>query len=232
MNLHELLRAHALHDLRRLVPSAHYWMRDHSPQADRELTEPLLREPVRFELTPRENVAARALSGLATYEILSRAILAEAYPVQDVGQLPAESGLKPDQEQKIAGRWEVFRRTALVYARIVNDPQLIEGFQPPELVPDTAKTVPAVVTVQADTVAAPTIADSLPWWQKSYDILEMAQNIGATLQSQNKRPSNTAIAGAIAQRIADIERGKGRTPPPLAGDTVRGVLTGWRFKPD
>jgi hypothetical protein len=137
MDLRALLRSNARNDLRRLIPTAHYWMRDHSPEADRDLVDPLLRAPMRFELTPREHAAAQALSDFATYEIRFRTIFANAFPVQDFDPStpPTPSpGMTEEQEREIAARLEVFRRSALVYARLLADEQLMQGFHLPEAV--------------------------------------------------------------------------------------------------
>jgi hypothetical protein len=142
MNAHDLLRTHALNDLRRLIPPAHYWMREHEPTADRELTDPLLSHPVRFELAPREHVAARALFDLATYRLRSRAIWSIAFPVRDNDSPTDSPGMTADDEREVTARLEVFRRSALVYARVVGDLHLIECFQPPPPA-DAAAPMPA-----------------------------------------------------------------------------------------
>ena len=72
----------------------------------------------------------------------------------------------------------------------------------------------------------------LPWWQTKHNIFDMAQNIGARLKSQSKRTSNTAIAKEIEKRINDIERSKATGKQSPNYDTIRGVLTGWKWKPD
>lgn len=75
-------------------------------------------------------------------------------------------------------------------------------------------------------------ASPLPWWKTEHNIFELAQNIGATLSANGKTTSNSKISKEIAGRIGAIERQKGtdrRVPSP---DTVRGTLTGWKFKPD
>jgi hypothetical protein len=131
MNADDLLRTHALNDLRRLIPTAHYWMREHAPEADRELTEPLLREPVRFELTPREHAAAHALAALATYRVRSRIIWSKAYPARDADSAEEPPGMTADEEREVTARLEMFRRAAVVYARMLNDAQLVESFQGP-----------------------------------------------------------------------------------------------------
>lgn len=73
---------------------------------------------------------------------------------------------------------------------------------------------------------------NLPWWQVAYDIHDMAQNIGARLQSEQKQTSNTAIAKEIEKRINDIERSKGRDRCSPNWDTIRGVLTGRVWRPE
>lgn len=138
MSLDNLLRAYARQELKRLCPAAHYWMRDHNPQADRELTEPLLHEPARFALTPRELAAAHALADLATYEIRSRAIWSEAFPVRDTSDTSEVGAMSKQQTREIDARREVYRRSALVYAQMLKDDQLIEGFQPLAMTPSAA----------------------------------------------------------------------------------------------
>lgn len=86
----------------------------------------------------------------------------------------------------------------------------------------SAKTVGATAGVEPE----------LPWWQTKYDIFEMATNKGASLKANRESTSNTAIAKEIEKHINNIERSKatGKTSPRW--DTIRGVLTGWRWKPD
>jgi hypothetical protein len=149
MNLSQRLRAFAINDLRRFCSPSHYWLREYDPAADRELTQPLLEKFVSLELTPRELAAAQALGDLATYEISSRMILASTIPVRDAGVPPIETGMTENQEREIAGRFEAYRRSALVYARAVNDDLLIEYFQPPQ---------------QADAKSQATHGEASPLW--------------------------------------------------------------------
>lgn len=136
MSLDNLLRDNARQDLKRFTPDAHYAMgRDHKPIADRELVKPLLFEPVRFGLTPREGVAATALDSLATYEIESRAIFDRANPARDWDDTTKPPGMTFDDERQIWGRWECFRDSALRYARMLRDEQLIERYQTPTIPP-------------------------------------------------------------------------------------------------
>jgi hypothetical protein len=129
MDLRPRLRAYAINDLQRFCSSTHYLLRDHDPVADCELTQPLLEKFASLGLTPRELAAAQALNDLATYEIRSRLIWAAAFPVRDVGSPPVESDMTENQNREIYGRFEVYRRSALAYARMLNDLQLIEYFQ-------------------------------------------------------------------------------------------------------
>jgi hypothetical protein len=147
MNLDHLLRDYARQDLQRFCPAAHYWLRDHNPIADRDLTEPLLREPVRCGLTPRERIAATALGDLTTYTIRSRAIWDAAYPVRDSDDPTPATGTTLDQKREIWGRREVFRRSAVVYARMLDDAQLIEHYRTPQPAP-APDTAPPVETVE------------------------------------------------------------------------------------
>ena len=155
MNIDNLLRDYARHDLQRLCPPAHYWLRDHDPIADRELVEPLLREPVRFGLTPREIVAATAMRDLATYTISSRAIWDAAYPARDSGDTTPTPGMTFDQEREIWARREVFRNSALVYAGMLGDTQLIERYQTPEPAPAPDTATPTTETDSASTETEP-----------------------------------------------------------------------------
>lgn len=84
--------------------------------------------------------------------------------------------------------------------------------------------------VEIDRAAGSAPQSDLPWWQAAYDIPEMAQNIGAKLQSEHKRPSNTAIAKRIEVRINEIERSKGRDRKAPNWDTIRGALIGWQWR--
>jgi hypothetical protein len=130
MDLRPRLRAYAINDLQRFCSSTHYLLRDHDPVADCELTQPLLEKSASLGLTPRELAAAHALNDLATYEIRSRSIWAAAFPVRDVGSPPVESDMTENQKRELSARLEIHRRSALVYARTVNDPLLVEYFQP------------------------------------------------------------------------------------------------------
>lgn len=70
------------------------------------------------------------------------------------------------------------------------------------------------------------------WWEAENNILELAQQIGDTLyNAAHVKPSNTLIAQKIENRLAMMERA--RTPPRKvpSADTIRGKLTGWKFKP-
>ena len=77
---------------------------------------------------------------------------------------------------------------------------------------------------------APVPQLNLPWWQVTHDIPELWQNIGATLHSQQKSTSNIAIAKEVEKRINDIERSKGRNRKAPAWDTIRGLMTGWKWR--
>ena len=96
--------------------------------------------------------------------------------------------------------------------------------------------VPTETTTQlgAGSMVAPVEEPNkeVQWWRAKYDILEMAQTIGARLQNQKKRASNTSIAKEIEKRINDIERSKGSEQRSPHWDTIRGVLTGWKLKPE
>ena len=158
MNINQRLRASAIHDLQKFCPDAHYWLREHSPQADLELTHIVLANPGSLRPTLRETDAAQALSFLAQYEIRSRAIWTVLNPVKDsnaprLEPTEEEERQRVDGEREIAARLEVFRDHALTYARMVGDPQMIEEYQ---LRPTPTQTRYA----GSDTGAAP---DGKPW---------------------------------------------------------------------
>jgi hypothetical protein len=118
---------------------------------------------------------------------------------------------------------------------------------PPTIPDDEQIPIPELVSPHAPVVTEQTGGDAacagasdgsaansdanLPWWRVKHDIPEMWKNIGASLHSRQKQPSNAAIAKEIEARINDIERSKatGRKSPDW--DTIRGVFTGWKWKP-
>ncbi len=103
------------------------------------------------------------------------------------------------------------------------------GSQDADAIRAAAETAPTEVKPQ------PQVGRTLRWWQTEFDIQDMAQNFGAKLHDKRdpkKLPSNTSIAKDIAGRIRDEERRKGGSREAPHWDTVRGALTGWRFKPD
>ena len=135
MNKNQRLRVSALNDLQRFCPDTHYWLREHSPQADLELSNIVLANPGSLMPTLRELDAAQALSYFAQFELRSRAIWDKINPVMDataprLEPSEEEERAREDGEREIAARLEIFRNAALTYARTVGDPQLIEGFQP------------------------------------------------------------------------------------------------------
>ena len=119
MDARELLRTYTLEELRRLVPPGHYLLRPHSHQADLELVELLLQFPERFELTPREHGAADALSALAKHELRSRD-MSRGHPVRDFDDPTPPPGVTEDEQREMDGRREVMRRSALVFARMID----------------------------------------------------------------------------------------------------------------
>ena len=76
------------------------------------------------------------------------------------------------------------------------------------------------------------VKPGLQWWEESYDIPELWQNIGARLHSQKRLTSNTAIAKEIEKRINEIQKGKGLNRVSPNWDTIRGKLYGWKWKTD
>lgn len=198
MNLDTLLRDYARQDLQRFCPSAHYWLRDHDPAADLELVRPMLREPVRFGLTPQERVAADALCALATYEVRSQKIWSEAFPARDSGDFSAVEPMTLDQEREIYGRREAFRRYALVYARMLNDVQLIEHYQCETPIPGAREVTPTDEVVEVVHV-----------------VLDDAdeKKIPDTKSSMScPTPGTPEYRAYIADRHADLKRKGSRSP--------------------
>ena len=128
MNLDNLLRDYARQDLCRFCPKPEHYM------TDKELAGPLLSAP---GLAPRERVAATALDALASFEALVKRTVEETTsPALEMGPPLPNEGLPFDQMRQIWARRELFRRAALVYARMLNDEQLIEHYQTPEPAPE------------------------------------------------------------------------------------------------
>ena len=211
MNFDHLLRDYARQDLQRFCPAAHYWLREHNPTADRELTEPLLGEPMRFGLTPRERVAATSLGDLATYEITSRAIWDKANPARDSEDTTPTTGTTFDQEREIWGRREVFRRSAFVYARMLDDAQLIEHYRTPQPAPapDTAPLAPV----------GNNAIEALAWKQLAQN---KAHEIIAADGKRDWYPSQENIADRIAvqfrEAVPQVVGGGGK---PLTGAYIK-----------
>lgn len=197
MNLDSLLRDYARQDLQRFCPSAHYWMRDHDPIADRELVAPLLGEPVRFGLTPRERVAATALDALSTYALRSRAIWDAVSPVRDIGDTTPAPEMTFDEEREIWARREVFRSAALVYARTLGDVQLIEAYQTPAPAPEPKPGGPLPVvnrgTPKALTDAQEAEVVRLYDRSRGVSVNKLAQQFGVSNPTINKTLKNAGV---------------------------------------
>jgi hypothetical protein len=99
----------------------------------------------------------------------------------------------------------------------------------PEQQPTTPSPAPVVAAGASGDVET---ESNLPWWRVDYNIFDLAKNIGAKLHSEQKRASNAAIAKGIEKRINDIERSKGRNRTAPNHDTIRGLLTGWAWRPE
>lgn len=129
MSLDDLLRAYARQDLNRFCQGRNL--------NDTELAGPLLSAP---GLSPRELDAATALDALAKFEALVKRTVEETTSqALDIAEEEApECGMNFEQMRQIWARREVFRRAALVYARMVGDEQLIEHYQTPEPAPTEA----------------------------------------------------------------------------------------------
>ncbi len=73
--------------------------------------------------------------------------------------------------------------------------------------------------------------ESLVWWRKDYDIMELAQSAGDSLRRQKKKQSNRAIGDAIALRIEEAERREKKRQPPSGEHMKNTVLKGWQYQP-
>ena len=131
MDIDELLRSYAIQDLRRFF-TTHYLWREHKPEADIELVQPLLAQPIKHGLTPREHVAAKALSSLATYRIKFQEIIARSVgPARDIYDTTTTVNSFTAEMAVEIGAWrEYFREPALIYAKMIGDKQLIDEHQP------------------------------------------------------------------------------------------------------
>lgn len=101
----------------------------------------------------------------------------------------------------------------------------------PRPTPAQTATMPAPVVTETAS-DSDEVKSGLQWWQESYNIPELWQNIGARLYSQKKSPSNTAIAKEIEKRINEIQKNKGLDRVSPNWDTIRGKLSGCRWKTD
>lgn len=133
MNLDKILRDYARQDMRRFYPQTEHSL------TDCELAGSLLSAP---GLSPRERVAATALDALASFEAMLKRTVEETTTAEettsplDMDVDAPYGGLTFDQVRHLWARREVYRRAALVYARMVGDEQLIEHYQTPEPAPE------------------------------------------------------------------------------------------------
>ena len=206
MSLDTLLRDYARQDLQRFCAANHYLHRDHNPIADRELTEPLLREPVRFGLTPRERIAATALGDLTTYTIRSRAIWDAAHPVRDSDDPTPTTGTTFDEEREIWGRRECFRADALVYARMLGDTTLIEHYQTPWTAPVQGS---ADTTAEVVSQAAPANKQARTW--RAIAQPYMVEKLKAGKFSNVKDFNRALIDACASDEDSPFEVGTGAT---------------------
>lgn len=150
------LRAHALRDLERFYPSNHYWMRPYSPEADFEVTDPLLRQPESFRLTARELAAATAFHNMTFAEMRRRKIYGDAHPARDMGDDTPSPGVSESHKMEIVARHAIFMASALSYSRLIGEPSLIDAFTPQipavepsqnEVQPETTSKSDAEITI-------------------------------------------------------------------------------------
>lgn len=167
------IRIAALNDLKKQIPSAHYLGRPHSIDADLELVRSLLSSPE--GLTLREYRAAQALQDWAFLEKRFRVISCTANPARDIDDETPAPRIAFEQEQELTARREVFRCSALVYAQMLGDAQLIECYQTPIPAPAT-ETVPAQTAATPAPVVAVSVSDDVepdkagPMWSPKASI--------------------------------------------------------------
>ncbi|WP_138515379.1 hypothetical protein [Rhodoferax bucti] len=152
LNHDNRLRKLALHELKRFVSPEHFLHRQNDPVADRELAEPLLRDHVGLDVTPRESDAALALADLATYRITSRTIWAKYQGPVTTSDLNNATEPIFNEQREIWGRYEVFRQHAYSYARVLNDAELIEHYATPTPAPEQDRAAHVVDVVPSGPV--------------------------------------------------------------------------------
>lgn len=138
MNIHQFTRDSVRDELRRFIPPAHYWLREHEPVADLELATQLLREPSRFGLTARERLAADVLMAWAECELKTRAVWATLAPIRDADDSEPLPEISQEQRIELWARREAFRRVALLYAQQCGNGTMVDAYAHPEPSPDDA----------------------------------------------------------------------------------------------
>ncbi|SNT02988.1 hypothetical protein SAMN06265795_11248 [Noviherbaspirillum humi] len=133
MDYDKAIRIEAFHDLKRFEPATNFYKyKEHSPEASLHLAERTLAQQFSEKATARELAAAEVIKNWAYSQMRCRSILMEAFPVSDVGDGTSISpikGLIPSQQREIDALYEVYRRAALEYARILESAALIDHFQ-------------------------------------------------------------------------------------------------------
>lgn len=211
MNLNQRLRNAVVNDLRRFLAELpnHYVGRTYSPEADEILANRVLDSFLQHGLSTQEHAAAEALNALAKFEIESRAAWSKVNTTQDTrtGHDTPDDITEPeerkihDTERTVAGRFEVYRRAALVYARTINDALLIEAFQQHLA---TSAQSEDLNTEHAKVNAAPE-ATSMAWhanaWDIGVEILKKKPSLNMEQLAENvriemiKRKSEPAMSG-------------------------------------
>jgi hypothetical protein len=231
------IRIAALSDLKSRIPATHYLGRPYSIDADLEIARLLLRVPE--GLTPLEYRAAQALQDWAFCEQRFRTISVTAYPARDCDDKTPAPGMTPDQEQELTARREVHRRSALAYARMLDDAQLIEHYQPAEPASDTepakddATPAPVVVSEIDFTMVATRkeLIDAfgkftnmdMTWFDNLTDSPKLRAARKITGQGGRHSAEPLFCPYEVMQWLADPKRRKGK---PLNNETAWRLLKG------
>lgn len=189
------IRIAALADLKGQIPTAHYFGRPHSIDADLELTRVLLGSPE--GLTLREHRAAQALQDWAFCEKRFRTISDTAYPARDCDDPTPAPGMTPDQEQELIGLREVHRRSALEYATAIGDALLMARYQAPAT--DTAS-VQTATPAPIVTGGALTEQAMAPDPERRLDLL---RTLGGNARYAHGRWKFRGIAALVASEKAN-----------------------------
>lgn len=136
MSAGDVLRAHALEVLRPLTPDRHFWMRKCATEADAELADMLLRDPLRSSLSALELCAAKVLNAQATHKRVLREAHERAFPARDSDDASPPPGLTAKDELELWAFGEMLRELAHDFALRVGDTVLAAAFATPAPAPE------------------------------------------------------------------------------------------------